>query len=295
MKSNHLIQLIILASIWGSSFLFTRIAVGEFGPIPLTFMRSCIASFTLLPILLISGQWPTFKKHWRHILVVGLISTALPFSFMNITTLYTSAGFSSIMNALTPIFSAIIAWLWLKEYLSIPAIIGIGLSFLGVLVMIMDKQSISTEYSLIPIFTGLCAAALYGLTGNYSRSFLTGVSPVAVSAGCQFFAALMLLPVAFYTWPEQTISLSSWGSAAVLGVLCTGIGYIMFFRLLDEAGVTKTMVVTYLVPVFAMTWGTLFLDEIITIQMLAGAAFILSGITLTTGILKKRQKPLYEN
>ncbi|MDC0598415.1 DMT family transporter [Gammaproteobacteria bacterium] len=288
MKFKYFIQLTVLASIWGGSFLFTRISVAEFGAIPLSAVRSAIAAMALLPILYMSNQWTVFKQNWLHILVVGLISTAIPFSFISITTQYTSAGFASILNSLTPIFSAIVAWLWLKEYLSIPAVIGIGLSFVGVLVMVMDSDTISSDFTLLPILTGLGATTLYGLTGNYSRKFLSGVPPIAISAGCQFFAALALLPFAYYAWPATPISNAAWTYALILGVICTAVAFILYFHLLEHIGVARTVIVTYMVPVFAMTWGNLFLDELITYKMLLGAAFILTGIGLTTGLLSKK-------
>lgn len=274
--------------------MFTRIAVDDFGAIQLTTVRSLVASVTLLPLVFIGGHWSVFKKYWLHLVVVALISTALPFSFMTITTQYTSAGFAAILNALTPIFTAIIAWLWMKEYLSIPAIIGIGLSLLGVMVMIMDTQSISADIVFIPVLCGLIAAALYGLTGNYSAKFLVDVPAIAIAGGCQCFSALILLPISFVIWPDDPISTSSWISAITLGILCTSIGYVLFFQLIAKVGATKTMIVTYLIPVFAIVWGMIFLDESITTKMLIGAAFILTGITLTSGILKKNKSPATE-
>ncbi len=285
MKLRNFFELTLLAAIWGSSFLFIRISVNDFGAVPLSAIRSAIAAITLFPVLCISGQWSEVKQNWGHILVIGLISTALPFSLFATTTQYTSAGFASILNSLTPIFSAIVAWLWLKEYLTFPAIVGIGLSFMGVLVMITDSQSISADVPLYPILTGLAAAVLYGLTGNYSRKFLSKISPIAISAGCQFFAALALMPAAIMLWPSTPISTSSWLSALVLGVLCSGIAFIIYFRLLENIGVARTVIVTYMVPVFAMLWGSLFLGELVTPKMLIGAASILTGIGLTTGLV----------
>ncbi|MDT8397899.1 MAG: DMT family transporter [Pseudomonadales bacterium] len=291
LSAKYFIQLLILAAIWGSSFLFTRLSVPELGPIPLTALRSGIAALVLLPILFLSAQAPIFLRHWQHLLIVGMISTALPFSFITVTTLYTSAGFASILNAMTPIFSGLFAWLWLKEQLSVMAMIGIALGFIGVLIMVTDTRTISADFLLLPVLTGLAATLCYGLTGNYSRKFLTGVPPVTIATGCQFFSALALSPIAWLLWPEQSISTSSWFSALVLGVLCTGIAFILFFHLLAQVGVARTMVVTYMVPVFAMLWGYLYLQENVTPKMLAGALFILTGIALTTGILRRRKKP----
>ena len=147
--------MVILAAIWGSSFLFARISVGEFGAIPLSAVRSLIAALTLFPIMIFKGQWSYFRDNWKHFIVLGLISTALPFTFITLSTQFSTAGFASILNSLTPILSAGIAWVWLKEYLSVPAMIGIGLSFVGVLFMITDTQSIEADFLLLPVLAGL--------------------------------------------------------------------------------------------------------------------------------------------
>ncbi len=262
--------------------MFIRLAVPDFGPVPLSAMRSLVAMVTLLPLMLWSGQWSVFKRYWPHLLVLGLISTALPFCLLSLSTQYTSAGFASILNAMTPIFSAIVAWLWLKEDLSVATIAGIVLCFAGVLVMVFDRDTISSNFVLLPVLAGLAGTLFYGMTGNYSRRFAKGVPVLVITAGGQLFSALFLLPFALWFWPEQSVSTTSWAYAVALGVVCTGIAHLMYFNLIETVGVTKTVLVTYLIPVFAMLWGLLFLHEAITLKMLAGAACILAGIGFAT-------------
>lgn len=278
--------MVILAAIWGSSFLFARISVEEFGAIPLSAIRSAIAAMTLFPLMLWSGQWPGFIGNLKHFVVLGLTSTAVPFTCITLSTQFSTAGFASILNSLTPIMSASIAFFWLGERLSAPAVFGIGLSFSGVIIMITDTQSISSELIFLPVLAGLCAAFFYGLTGNYSRKYVHGVPPIAQATGCQVFAALFLLPPALLLWPDNSISTAGWTNAVILGLLCTGVAFILYFTLLMNIGVAKTVIVTYMIPVFAMLWGFLFLDETITLKMLAGTVFILTGIALTTGMVQ---------
>lgn len=275
-------MLISLAALWGASFLFMRMTVPHFGPVPLAATRSVIATLTLMPLLLFSGHFAALRRHWMHILIIGLISTALPATGLAISTQYTSAGFASILNALTPIFSALVAWLWLKEYLSPAMVIGILLGFGGVMVMVFDRDTISSNFLLLPVLAGLIATFLYGLTGNYSRRFTPEVPTLAIVAGCQLFSALFLLPVAAFLWPEAPIPASSWLYAVLLGVFCTGVAFILYFHLMATVGVARTVVATYLVPMFAMLWGKLFLAETVTPKMLVGAACIMAGIALTT-------------
>ena len=282
MKIAQLLQLLALAALWGASFLFIKLAVPYFGVVPLTAVRSVVATVTFMPILLLSGKWPELRRHWPHILVIGLISTAIPASMLSISTQYTSAGFASILNALTPLFSALVAWLWLKESMTVPVVAGITLGFIGVLVMVFDRQSITANFVLLPILAGVTGTFLYGLTGNYSRRFVQAVSPIVIAAGCQLFSALFMVPLSFFLWPATSIPTQGWLYGAILGVFCTGVAFILYFHLLEKLGVVRTVVVTYLVPVFAMLWGTVFLAETITLKMLLGAALILAGVGLST-------------
>lgn len=287
MSARQLLTLCLLASFWGASFLFMRLSVDAFGVLPLTALRSAVAALTLSPLLLMKGQWAAFRRHWGHIAVVGILASALPFTFLALSTQHTSAGFASIMNSLTPIFSALVAWLWLKETLDLPGVLGIGLSFGGVLVMMGDGATLGGTLPVLPVLAGVSATVFYGLAGNYSRRFLRDAPPVAVAAGCQIFATLALLPAALWLWPSLQPSALAWGSAATLGVVCTGLAFILYFHLLASVGVARTVIVTYLVPVFAMLWGWFFLGEVVTPHMLAGAACILTGIGLTTGLLRQ--------
>lgn len=262
--------------------MFIRMAVPDFGAIPLSASRSLVAAVMLIPLMMLRGLWPVFRQHWAHLMVVGLISTALPFSLITISTQYTTAGFASILNSLTPIFSALVAWLWLREYLTPAAIIGIVLSFLGVMVMVFDRETIASNLLVLPVLAGLGATLFYGLTGNYSRRYIREVPTLVIAAGCQFFSALFLMPVALLLWPDAPIPPQSWAYAFILGIFCTGLAFILYFHLLSQVGVARTVIVTYLVPVFAMLFGVLFLDETVTFKMLAGACCILAGIGLTT-------------
>ncbi len=285
MKPRYFLILLILGAIWGSSFLFARITVGEFGAIPLSAVRSLIAAAVLFPMMLLSGGWKQFVAYWKHFIVLGLISTALPFTFITLTTQYSTAGFASILNSFTSIMSALIAWIWLKEYLSIQAILGICLSFIGVVIMVVDTQSISSELILLPVLTGLGAAFFYGLTGNYSKKYTDGLPSIVSATGCQVFAALFLVPPAIFLWPDNTISTGGWINAVILGLMCTALAFILFFQLLEKIGIVRTMIVTYLIPLFGVFWGFLFLDELITLNITIGAMLILAGVAMTTGVL----------
>ena len=288
MTRPQLLMLCSLAAIWGASFMFIRLALPHFGPIALSGVRSLIGALALSPFLF--GRVPLgyLRSHGWHLLIIGLISTALPFFCLTLSTQYTSAGFASILNALTPICSALIGFAWLGERLSPAAMLGVLLGFIGVSVMVLDRDTISSSLPLLPVLAGLVATTCYGLTGFYIRRFLQGIPSPVLSSYCQFAAALLMLPFVFWQWPEASEPLASWVYAAMLGILCTGIAFILYFHLLAHVGVARTVIVTYLVPVFALLWGALFLGESATPKMLAGAALILTGIGLTTRLPKSR-------
>jgi drug/metabolite transporter (DMT)-like permease len=282
MTRPQLLMLCSLAAIWGASFMFIRLALPYFGPVPLSGMRSLIGALALSPFLF--GRIPLryLRSHGWHLLVIGAISTALPFLCLTYSTRDTSAGFASILNALTPICSALIGLAWFSERLSPAALLGILLGFCGVGVMVLDRDTINSSFALLPVLAGLLATFCYGLTGFYIRRYLQGITSPVLSAYCQFAAALLMLPLVIPLWPATSVPVQGWLLAAALGILCTGIAFIIYFHLLRHIGVARTVVVTYLVPVFALLWGALFLGEFATTKMLAGAALILTGITLTT-------------
>lgn len=275
-----------LAAIWGASFMFIRLALPQFGPLALSGVRSVIAALALSPFLFGRVQLGFLRSHGWHLLMIGFISTALPFLCLTLSTRYTSAGFASILNALTPICSALIGFAWLGERLTPAAMLGVLMGFIGVSVMVLDRDTISSSFPLLPVLAGLTATFCYGLTGFYIRRFLQGIPSPVLSTYCQFSAALLMLPITLLYWPQHSVPLSSWLYAALLGVLCTGVAFIIYFHLLGRMGVARTVVVTYLVPVFALLWGALFLGEVATPKMLGGAALILTGIALTTRLPK---------
>ena len=289
MSARHYLMLTVLAAIWGSSFLFIRISVPWFGPIPLNAARSMVAALALSPLLFGRGRMELIRQYWGHLLVIGIISTALPYTFLSISTEHSSAGFASILNALTPISSVLISRAWLKEPLTLSVVGGICLGFVGVTVMVFDQGSFETQgLLLIPVAAGLTAAFFYGLTGVYNRRFLSGLPSTLIASGCQVSSALFMLPLALLQWPEQAIPPQGWIVAAVLGVLCTGVAFILYFHLLEAVGIARTVIVTYLIPVFAMLWGFLFLGETVSMKMALGAVLILTGIGLTTGLRRAK-------
>jgi len=286
MKTRDLMELLFLAALWGGSFLFMRVAAPEFGPIPLIEIRVAIAAMFLLTVLAWRAGLSGLRGKAVPLIVLGAINSALPFSLFAYATLYVTAGFAAVLNASAPLFGALVAYLWFRESLTPARVVGLGVGFLGVLVLVWGKISFKGDGSGWAVVAALTASLAYGFAANYTKRHLTGHDPVVTATGSQIAATALLMPLAFLYWPASRPSLPSWLSAiAPLGIACTGIAYILYFRLIAHVGPTRAIAVTYLIPLFGMIWGLVFLHEAITPSMMAGCAVILLGTALATGTL----------
>ena len=289
MKTTDIAELIALAAIWGASFLFMRIGVVEFGPLALTALRVAGATLCLLPLVLWHGHIGALRTHWKAIAVVGLFNSALPFVLFGIAALAINAGLSSIFNATAPLWGALVAWLWLSDKLSASRVLGLLIGFVGVVFLAWDKASFKPgEHGVsagLAIGACLLATLCYGFAANYTKQRLAGVPPLAVAAGSQAAASVVLLVPALGHLPRSLPSATAWGSVVVLAVLCTAVAYLLYFRLIAHVGAARAITVTYLIPVFAVLWGALWLREEITLSMAAGCAVILVGTALASGLV----------
>ena len=280
----YLLELTLLGAIWGASFLFMRVAVPEFGPFSLIFLRTLIAALVLLPTTLFSGAYKLILKRCLLFIWLGGVTVAAPFTLFAYVTLHVTAGTTSILNATTSMFSAIFAWLWLKETLSYRASAGVLIGFLGVTVLSLGKDFLlhgRMQIHVLSLCAALLAAACYGYGSCFVRKYMHAVPSSIIAAGGQFGAAILLLPLGWYYWPATMPGYTAWSSGILLGVFCTAIALIMYFDLLKKVGVARTVSVTLLIPVFSVLWGTLFLDEALTPAMLAGGVLVLMGVGLT--------------
>ena len=289
-----MLELVLLGALWGASFLFMRIGVVGFGPVALVFVRVAGASLLLLPLLLMRGHGPALRRHWRPIAVVGVINSALPFLLYMAAALVLNAGLMSVFNATTPIWGAIIAWLWLGDRLGGLRVLGLAIGFAGIAGLAWGKADFRPgDHGISPaigIAACLGATLLYGAAANFSRRHLSQVPPLAVAAGSQLSATVLLAGPALWTWPAVAPDLTAWACAATLALACTGLAYVLYFRLIAHAGPANAMSVTFLVPPFAIAWDWLFLREHPTAGTLGGCAVVLFGTALATGLLGPRER-----
>lgn len=281
--------MILLAALWGASFLFMRIAAPEFGPLVLVELRVLIAALVLLPVLLIRENSLPMFRNWKKLVFLGVVNSAIPFYLFAFSTLTLTAGYASIINATAPMFAAVIAWLWLSQRLTRWQSAGLLIGIVGVVVLSWPKLSFGIDGAALAIAAGLLASLCYGIAANYTKKNAGDLSSLTVATGSMIAAAIVLLPGAIAYWPQNEISMNAWMSAVILGVASTGMAYILYFRLIRHVGPAKAITVTYLIPAFAVFWGALVLDETITLIMIVGAVIIMLGTALATGIVSARR------
>ena len=286
MKISDIIELLFLAALWGGSFLFMRIAAPVLGPVWLIEMRVLLAGLTLLPFLIRLNLWNEVRQKLVPLFIVGCINSALPFLLLAFASVFLPAGFTSILNATSPIFGTVLAAVWLGEKLTTDRISGFALGFTGVIVLVGKKTFETTPLFLLAIGAGLMAALLYAIAAPYSKRQLSGVSPLIIATISQLSAAIFLLPALPFTVPKTNPTYIVMISVLALALFSTALAYILYFRLIQNVGSTKALTVTYLIPVFAMVWGRVILKEPITVSMIFGCSLILLGTAIANGFLK---------
>ncbi len=294
MKAFDIGELVLLAALWGASFLFMRLGAHEFGPIALAAVRVGLASVMLIPLLASRGQLAELRTHWKGLLLVGALNSAIPFALFSFAALSITAGLSSIINATTPLWTAVVAFVWLRQGLTPWRVLGLVIGFAGVAFLAWDKASFKSgeedHAGLLAVLACATATFCYGVAANATKRYLTGASPLAVATGSQFAAALMLALPAAWLWPAAMPSGGAWGAALGLAGLCTALAYILYFRLMSRVGPTNAVSVTFLIPLFAILWGAIFLAEAVTAQMIIGGGIVLVGIALALGLVGPKKR-----
>ena len=272
-----------------------RLSAVEFGAVAAAAVRVAIAAAFLLPLVAAKGLLPELKKHWARIFFLGIFNSAVPFACFTFALLSITTGLSAILNATVPMFGALVAWLWLKDKPTGSRIAGIVIGFGGIALLAWDKSTFTTGASSAAagaaVLACLAACLCYGIAASFTKKYMAGVSPLVTAAGSQASATLSLLLPAIWLWPANTPSPIAWLSSLVLGVVCTGVAYILYFRLIESAGPQRTLTVAFLIPVFAVFYGAVFLHEIVTPWMLLCAVVIVCGTALATGLVALKASP----
>lgn len=285
-----LADFLILSAIWGSSFLFMRLASAELGALPTAALRVTIASLFLLPLLLAKGHGPALRQHWKPIFFVGLLNSGIPFVLYSFAVLHISTGLSSILNATVPLFGALVAWAWLGDKPTVSRSVGLAIGFGGVVLLAGGQASFKPNASGIApawaVLACLAATTCYALSASFTKKHIPSLPPLVTATGSQLGASLALALPALWFRPDHLPSANALWSLITVGVLCTGVAYILYFKLIENAGPARALTVTFLVPVFAIAYGVLLLGESVTAWMVACGAVILVGTALSSGLVK---------
>lgn len=285
-----LADFLILSAIWGSSFLFMRLASADLGALPTAALRVTIAALFLLPLLLAKGHGPALRQHWKPIFFVGLLNSGIPFVLYSFAVLHISTGLSSILNATVPLFGALVAWAWLGDKPTVSRTVGLAIGFCGVVLLAGGQASFKPNASGIApawaVLACLAATTCYALSASFTKKHIPSLPPLVTATGSQLGASLALALPALWFRPDHLPSATAWWSLITVGVLCTGVAYILYFRLIENAGPARALTVTFLVPVFAIAYGVLLLGESVTAWMVGCGAVILVGTALSSGLIK---------
>lgn len=289
-------MLLTLSMLWGGSFFFVETVVTKLPPLTIVLLRVAIAAIGLwLYAIAIGLRPPPDIRVWRAFLVMGLLNNVAPFTLIVWGQIYIASGLASILNATTPLFTVIIAGIFLPdEKLTPMKLIGVSIGFIGVVVMIGPAILEGLGTDVLAQLAVLCAALSYGFAGVFGRRFKRmGVDPVVTAAGQVTSSALILLPVTFYL--EQPLSLAmpeidTFGAIIALAILSTAVAYILYFRILASSGATNLLLVTFLIPVSAIILGSLLLNESLKPAHFVGMGLIGIGLSAIDGRLWKRSR-----
>lgn len=277
------VLLIVLAAIWGSSFIFMRVLAPALGPVVTTDMRLLIAGIVLTLFLRLKNQQLDLAKNLKQYVIIGLLNSGIPFLLFSFAALYLPSSISVIINSLTPLFGVLFSILWLNETMTAKKISGIALGIIGVIIIRGSGNLELTPMTTIAMAACVLATMLYGLASTYVKVYARDISPSAIATGSQLVAGVLFLPMIYFFPIRVELNLQIAFTTIAFSVLCSAIAYVIFYRLLNNLGTTKALSVTFLIPVFGFIWGYIFLREEITIIMVIGSLFVLSGIYFVTG------------
>lgn len=287
MKNTDVMRLVLLAAIWGGSYALMRVVTPVFGGIGTMWLRIGIAGLALLLYAKITSADLALKKYWRQYLFIGMMSSAIPFSLIGFAMKTLPAGYGAMLNAVSPFFGALFAALLLRERLTAINILGMVIGFLGVgMIVNLGPLAFSADVAIAALAC-ILATASYGFISVYVKRYVKGAPNMGLAACTLLLAAVATAPIAvpLTSWAMPSVLVA--GCILALALLCSGVAYILYYRLIIDVGPTKAISVTFLIPFFGVLWGALFLGERLTLGALAGGAMVLIGMTLVLGLLPR--------
>lgn len=290
MRPHSVFELLLLSFFWGSSFLLIQVGVAEFGPAPLIFLRTMIAGLVLLLVLAFRREVWVLFKHWKNFIPLGLLDSSLPYMLSAYAALHIPSGTISVINAVTPLWGALVAWLWLGIRLTVTGALGLLIGLLGITFLVWERFELALSDSTLALTAAVLGPICYALSACYAKKYLSSFSPFVNATGSSLTSGVLLLPLAWYWWPTESVSSVAWLAALVLAVLCSAVAYVLYYRLIQHIGPARAMTVSYLVPVVGLFWGWTLMGEHFTLRTLFGVLLIFTGLALANGVGFKRVK-----
>jgi drug/metabolite transporter (DMT)-like permease len=278
MRRADAARLVLLAAIWGASFLFNRIAAPAMGPVLTAELRTLIAGIALAVYFGLTGFNPQWRRWGRQYVIVGMLTSGLPFLLWAYAALSLTAGLMSVLNATSPMWGALWSAALLRERLNARRIAGLVIGVAGV--ALVTRPETGADLATPAVIAALAAAFCYGLASAYIRRWASAVPARGMAAGTQMAAGVLLIPFIALSPPPSAPTPLVAASMLALGLVCGAVAYLLYFRLIADIGATGALTVTYLIPVFGVLWGAAFLGEPISLPMLAGAALVIAGTVL---------------
>jgi drug/metabolite transporter (DMT)-like permease len=296
MSLRYIGALLLLGAVWGASFLFIKLGVAEMAPETLVALRLTVGALVLLAVLYGGGlRLPGQLRAWGDFLLLGVIGLIFPYLLIAWSEQAIPSGMAAILNATTPLFSVLLTYVWTREdRLSGMKLLGVAVGFVGVLVAVgVEDLSLANADTQAQLAV-LGAAACYGWAGIYGRRAFRGMPALVPATGQLLAGALIMTPIALALRgiPSPLPSPTALGAVLALAIFGTSAAYILLYWLMERIGATRTSMVTYLLPPFALTYGALFLREPIPLNALLGLALVVAGILLANGVLWVRAVPV---
>ncbi len=284
MRTTDLLRFLSLAALFGSSFLFMRLAAPHFGAIAMAETRVLLAGTVLAAWALATGRPLLTRRHWRGYLVVGAFNTGLPFALFAYAAIHIPAGYSAILNALMPLWAALFSAYMLGERLSWRVFAGVAAGMAGTGMLVRLGPVVIDREVLLAALACILATVSYGFAGAYTKKYLAGLPAHGAAANTMLFAAAVLAPFAVANLPGTVPPVGAWLAVAALALFCSALAFFIYYQLIARIGATQIAAVTFLLPAFGIFWGWLFLDEPVTLAMLGGFALVAAGAGLVLGI-----------
>lgn len=283
MNASSFAQLVALGAIWGGAHALTRFSVPALGPVLLIEARIVLAALLLAAVAACTARPLRLRSQWRTIAVLGAINTAIPFFLLTYAATELNASVLSVLNATAPVFGAVIGALWLRDPLSARKVAGMLTGIAGVAILLWADLARARIADAVPVIAALGTACAYGFSSNYARRHAASLDHFNSAHGSLWVAALLIAPALPFQAPAGPLTAGIAAAVLALGLICTGVAYLIYFRLIHDVGPSSALTVAFLIPVFGVLWGVVFLGEPVTPPLIAGGLLVIAGTALSTG------------